>query len=44
MMDEQDAVVVMQGPHADLQRAAARLADGGVEAAVVCPDSGSGSG
>ena len=44
MIEENDAVVVMQGPHDELQRVAARLEENGIEATVVCPDEGSGSG
>jgi hypothetical protein len=43
MIDPSDAVIVMQGPHDELSRVAARLGERGVEAEVVCPDAGSGS-
>lgn len=43
MSDQPDAVVIMQGPHPDLERAAQRLSDRGIDAAIVCPDQNAGS-
>lgn len=43
MTESSDTVVVMQGPHTDLERFAERLADHGIEAAIIRPDESSGS-
>ena len=43
MIEESDAVVVLKGPQADLERFALRLEEGGIEAEVIRPDEHSGS-
>ncbi len=43
MSQASEAIVVMRGPHADLERAAEKLAEQGIKSAIVCPDANSGS-